>query len=539
MKMRNIMSTLVVLLLATTLSTAQSLEEGIKMYNYERYTSAKKQLEPLAAGDAMANYYLGLSELALGNIDKAQAIFSKYPEHYANMGGMARVQFTKGNTAAGMKLATELQEKGRKKDWEPDMYAADAITYTKGGDKQIAVNWYNDILEREQNAKILISAGDAYQQLNGGGGKAMNSYEKAAGLDTKNSLAYSRIGRLWYNAQNYDLALENWKKAQEADPSNPLPYYDLANAYTYVQKYQIAKENLEKYLERSDKSEEDMVRYVELLYLAKDCDAAISKINELKAKGIFKFNFYGIMAYCYMENKDSASAVKALENIRLYFQQQSKDKIYTLDYLNYGRIALKNELSDTANAYFVKALAMDTTDNKAATYREIGESFKDNKSWTNAGNWYKRIIDEYKDKATATDYFWSGVSYYYGQNYELADTVFAQMISAYPDQPSGPYWRGRVNAAIDNEGETGAAVPYYTQWLKMADESEEYNPKPNDMMQAYQYLALHYYKKYAADKKPEDKELCLNYVAKIQTINADDKLAEQIKGAIKSLDNPQ
>ncbi len=524
--MRQIVSTLVAVVFAISACTAQSLEEGIKMYKYERYQSAKKQLEPLAGNDPMANYYLGLSELALGKVDLAQAYFLKYPEEFANISGQARVQFAKGNATEGMKIATTLESKGKKKDWESDKYAADAITYSDGGDKQVAIEWYTEIMEKEVNPDILISLGDAYQQINGGGGKAMTSYEKAIGLDPNNSLAYSRIGRLWYNARNYELALENWKKAQETDPSNPLPYYDLANAYTYVGKYQLAKENLEKYIERSDKSDEDMVRYVEILYLSKDCDAAISKIEELKAKGIFKPNFYGIMAYCYMDYKDSISGVKALDAVRKYFGNQSKKKLYTLDYLNYGRIALKNNLNDTANAYFTKALSMDTTDNKVETYREIGESFKDNKNWEEAGQWYKRIIDEYSDNATATDYFWSGVSFYYGQNYEMADTVFAQMIAKHPDQPSGPYWRGRVNAAIDNEGETGAAVPYYEKWLKMAEESEEYNPKPNDLMQGYQYMALHYYKK-------ENKEQAMKYVTKILEIDPENNLGNQIKGILE------
>ena len=52
----------------------------------------------------------------------------------------------------------------------------------------------------------------------------------------KNSLGYSRIGKLWYDAKNYPDALSNWQKAKDADPQNPLPYRDLATAYFYVNK---------------------------------------------------------------------------------------------------------------------------------------------------------------------------------------------------------------------------------------------------------------------------------------------------------------
>lgn len=522
MKLKQFLSVLMLMTFSVSV-LGQSLEEGIKMYRYERYQSAKKALEPLAASNPEANYYLGLSELALGNTTQAQTIFSKYPENYANLGGLARVEFANGNSVPGMQKATALEGMGKRKDWIPTKYAADAVTYSKDANKQQAVTWYEEVMEKIVTAEILIATGDAYQQIQGGGGKAMTSYEKAvekAENTSIKSLAYSRIGKLWYEAKNYELALENWEKAKEADPSNPLPYRDLANAYTYVGKYQIAKENLEKYLERSDKSVDDQVRYVEILFLAKDCSAATSKINQLSNEGISKPNFYGILAYCYMEETDSVSAVKALENVRKYFAFQEKSKLYKLDYLNYGRIMLNNELNDSADVYFSKALAMDTTGEKMSTYREIAESFKSARSWENAGNWYKKILDEYPNEATATDYFWSGVSYYYGQKYEVADTVFADMISKFPDQPSGFYWRARVNTALDQEAEEGLAVPYYNQWLDL--EIDGYERKSKDLMIAYQYLALYYYKK-------DDKANSMKYVDMILEIDGENQLGNQIK----------
>ena len=135
-----------------------------------------------------------------------------------------------------------------------------------------------------------------------------------------------------------------------------------------------------------------MVRYVEILFLAKDCPAAISTISDLKSKGVFKPNFYGILAYCYMEEKDSVSAVKALENVRNYFAYQDKKKIYTLDYLNYGRIALSNNMSDSADFYFSKALSMDTADDKSSTMREIADAFKTNRDWLISAEWFKKYM---------------------------------------------------------------------------------------------------------------------------------------------------
>ncbi|MCB0700515.1 MAG: hypothetical protein H6551_08805 [Chitinophagales bacterium] len=524
--MRKLITTLLVTVFAIGIGNAQSLEEGIKLYQYQRYQSAVKQLESIASSSAQANYYYGLSELALGNTAKAQSIFSKYPEDYANLSGMARVEFAKGNETEGMKLATALAGKAKRKNWEPKKYAADAITYSEGGDKQQAVTWYEDILEDNETADILLGAGDAYQLVNGGGGKAMNSYEDIVEKDASNSLAFSRIGKLWYNAKNYELALENWEKAKKADPENPLPYRDLANAYSYVGKYDAAKNNLEEFLKRSDKSDENMVRYVETLYQAKDCPAAISKIQELKAKGVFKPNFYGILAYCYMEEKDSVSAVKALENVRKYFEVQDKKKIYTLDNLNYGRIALKNNLSDTANFYFNKALTMDTAADKSATMREIADAFKANRDWLISAEWFKKIYDTYGADAKSTDYFWAGIGYYYGREYAKGDESFAGMYALDTTQPHPLLWRGKCNAAIDNEAKNGDAAPHFEGFLAKAETNDRYEAKEADKMFAYQYLALYYY-------NSENFENARIYVEKILAINEKDELGNQIKDFIK------
>lgn len=514
-------------------ATAQSLEEGMKMYRYERYASAKTALQPLAGTNAMANYYYGLSELGLGNTDAAMNAFVKYPEDYANISGTVRVKFATQGEAAGMQAAKALVDMGKKKDFIQKRYAADAINYSKGGDKQQAVNWYTEVLEKMSTPELLIAAGDAYLQIQGGGGQAMTNYEKAVEKDPKNSLAFSRIGKLMYNAKNYEVALENWKKANEADPTNPLPYYDMANAYTYVGQYKVAKENIEKYIQYSDKSTEDLVRRAEILFLAKEYDEAIAQINDLKAKGKDQPNFYGILGYSYLENKDSVAGIKALENLRVYFAKQDPKKLYTLDYLTIGRAYLRNSLGDSANAAFTKALQMDSTGNKIATYRDIAESFRTNRDWLNAGKWYDKIYADYAAEATANDYFWGGYSYYLGSTGKgvdttallmKADAIYATMIQKFAEQPSGYYWRGRVNASMDSEGEKGLAKPYFEQWLAMDVEGAKKSDK--DLQFAYQYLTAYYYNK-------QDKENANKYADLVLSIDANNAFAKQVKDLLK------
>jgi tetratricopeptide (TPR) repeat protein len=501
---------------------AQTLEDGIKMYNYERYKSAKKILAPLADKNPLANYYLGLAELQMGKNDAARTIFLKNPDNYANMSGLARVSFAEGNTAQGMDMAKALAGKAKKKEWEQLKYAADAITYSQSGDAQQAIDWYKAILAIQDNLDIRISLGDAYQKISGGGGEAMNNYEKVVEKDPKNSLAYSRIGKLWYNAHTYKLALENWEKAKEADPNNPIPWGDLADAYTYVGKYDLAKKHIEKYLELSDQTDAVMEKYLDILFLSKNYKEAIDKANDLLNNGKTKTRFYGILAFSYLELKDSVSCAKALQNARLYFEKQDKAKIFPNDYRNYARILLCNNIGAEADNYFNKAVDADTAQNKADAYRENAEALRLAKEWALAAKWYNKLVAAYPDESKAIDYFYAGHTAYFAKDYNVAAKAFDQMETKFPDQPSATYWRGRTAAAVDEEGKDGIGIAFFEKWLNIPN----YDRKPNDLMYAYQYLAICCYNK-------GDKECVKKYLELMRAIKPEDGLLKQLDEWVK------
>jgi tetratricopeptide (TPR) repeat protein len=502
----------IVIVAAMTLSmgvNAQTLQDGVKMYKYERYESAKKILAPMAAGNPEANYYLGLSEIGLENNEAARTIFNKYPEDAANMAGLARVAYETKNVAEGNRLATAVADKAKKKEWLPLKYAADAINYSDGGNIQQAIDWYKKALERNDNPDLRISLGDAYQKIQGGGGEAMNNYENVTTKDPKNSLAFSRIGALWYAAKNYKLALENYQKAKDADPENPLPYRDLANAYFWVNNFDLALQNIEKYWELSDKSIQDEIQYMNILYKAKKYGPAIERANQLLQKGVRKPGVYGILGYSYLETKDSA---KALENARIYFSIQDPKRIFPADYQILAKIMLANGMEDSADFYFEKAVQMDTASDKSQTFRGNAEAFKDAKRYAKSAKWYERLTTTYPS-TPAIDYFWAGAMYYYAKNYASAATLFQTMETKYPDQPSATYWRGRVAAAQDEEGKTCAAAVFYESWLAKVGPNYE---KKNDQMYAYQYLALCYYNKGDTTKAKE----YLDLIEKIDPANS-------------------
>lgn len=498
---------------------AQTLDEGIKMVKYERYESAKKILAPLAATNSMANYYLGLAELGDGNAEAARADFAKYPNDLANMAGTARVAFETGNSAEGQRLAMAVADKAGKKDVQPLLYAADAINYG-GGNVQQAIDLYKKALEKKlDNLDVRIGLGDAYLKLPTGGGEAMNNYENAVTKDAKNSLGYSRIGSLWYAARNYQLALDNYSKAKDADPTNPLPYRDLANAYFYSGKYTLARQNIESYLQYSDKSCDDQIQYANILFLGKDYPAAVNKLNEVVNTCNTKPYMYRLLGYSQYETKDYTNA---MQNMRTFFEKQPVKRIIPLDYLYMGKLFGQMKMADSADAYYTQAISSDTSANKAKVYTDIAESYRamnNEQGFKKSAEYYSKAVAANGDNASVLDYFWWGTMTYYAKDYPAADKIFAQMETKFPTENSATYWRGRVAAAQDAQGKTGAAMPFYDKWLATLGDNSD---KKSDLVGVYTYYAIVNYNK-------GNRAATQNYMDKITAISPDDATVKQLK----------
>jgi len=522
---------LIVLAIAFSINAnaQQTLDNGIKMYNYKKWQSAERILEPLAATDPKANYYLGLCYLESGNPSQANTLFLKYPDDPANISGTARVAFANKNVAKGMQIAKDLAAKSRKKEWQEEKYAADAIAFTDGGDYQQAVSWYKDVLTKTNDADVHIGLGDVYRKIPGGAGDAMTNYEDITEKDPKNSLAFSRIGDTWYEARNYPSALDNYDKAKNADPTNPLPYKSLADAYYRSGNYQKALENMKKYMELSDNSPADLFYEDGLLYQAKSyCDAVnLSKtLLPQQTDPAKKTELYGILGFSQAECGDSTEALK---NIRTYFQMQAPTKITPGAYIQFGKLFLKLGMLDSAGVYYTKGISGDTAQNKTDIYRQIAEAFKAKKDYCKSAEWYNNLV--VANPATQQlDYFWRGYMYYYcGGDYTKSLKSFEEFENKYPDSNPAIYWHARAGAAIDSEAKTGTAVPDFTKWLDKVGPNYD---KKNDMKIAYEYLLFYYY-------NTKDKDNIKIYKEKLSAIAPDDSLLKQIEDAEKAESAPR
>jgi tetratricopeptide (TPR) repeat protein len=230
---------------------------------------------------------------------------------------------------------------------------------------------------------------------------------------------------------------------------------------------------------------------------------------------------YGLLGFAQSYSKDSLIKVKGIGNTRVYIEK-SDTKVPPSDYITFGKMFLNVSQADSAEVYFNKALAMDTTAaSKTGLYREIAEGFRLAKNWKKSAEWYAKTAEQ--ADAQPIDYFWAGTMYYYGNNYTDAGAWFEKAEVKFPDQQFPAYWRGRVAAAIDNEAKTGTAAPFYTKWLEKVGPTYD---KKADLMQAYQYLYLYAF-------NTNDKTAMKKYRDLIVAIEPNNPLVKQIEEATK------
>ncbi len=540
------MKKLVVLFAAAAFSfnaQAQNLESGIKMYNYHKWQSAQKILLPLAATDARANYYLGLTYLELGDLATASTTFQKFPEDPANLSGLSRVAFAQKDATKGMQLAKDLAAKAKKKEVEPLRFAADAIIYSIGGDYLQAVQWDSAVVKKGiKDGSLFIALGDAFCHIPGGGGAAMDNYDaQTQGGGPCNSLAYSRMGDLWFDATNYKLALDNYTKAKECDATNPLPYKALAEAFQRSGKYDKALENIQQYIKLSDNSLADKRMYAEILYQSNNyCDAIKSAKDILTLTPMpdsIKTEMYGIIGFSQVYCNDSLEAVK---NIRTYFSMQKQANIRPAAYIDFGKLWLKLDNLDSAAYYYGLGLKADTAKDKSDTYRQLADAFKSKKNYCKSSEWYDNLVKA-NPNTQASDYAWRSIMFYYCGNYASTVASSVEFMKKYPDQPSSYQYAAKGAAAIDSTDTSGAAVPYFNQWLEKVGPTYD---KKNELKNAYGYMLVYYFNSEEKDKGDKDKlkddmDKVNLYKDKIRTLDPNDRYLKQIEDLEKEAKKPR
>jgi tetratricopeptide (TPR) repeat protein len=504
-------------------SSAQSIAEIKKMYEFGRYETVKKLTSSIASTNPEANYYLGLAELNLGHTDAAEQVFAKQPADLANMSGTARVLFSRKKNDEAMTILKSIAAKAKKKDVLPLKYAADAMVWS-GLDASPAVDWCSRIIAAQPTGENYMAFGDAYLNVPNGGGNAAKQFDLALANKADPTLVYTRLGDLWYSARQYDSAAANYDRAIKADPTNPIPYLRYSESNYKISKFDLAKQNLEKYLQYSDKAMYDKLKLANIYFVMGDYATAATKFQELLPATEYEdFIYRGIMISKLEGGKIDEASAAATQ----YLAKAKAESITGKDYLYLSRIFMKTPGKEAdAMTYLAKATEKDASIDNSVIFRTEAEKYRDAKDWKQASTWYNMLVEKAKQElVTSVDLFYGGYCNYATKEYATAIKLYNKMVEQFPTEPSGWYYLGLTQAATDNEAKDGLAITPYTKYLELApqDASQEKDQK----IKAYTYLLQHNYGK-------KDREKCVEYSSKILALDATNQAAKQISDYYKN-----
>ncbi|QEC68997.1 hypothetical protein FRZ67_17405 [Panacibacter ginsenosidivorans] len=468
--------TLFSVVLATSFTIAQSLDEGIKFLYYERTKSATETLEKVVASnskDPKSIYWLGQAYLAADDIAKAKALYQKALTDGVNdpwiWVGMGHVELLEGGdkNAARQRfdqaITAVTPTKGKNKgNPDPDILNAVGRANADGSSQQGDIAYGIEKLKQAQalnttDPDIDINLGKSYLKKGSeGGGQAVEAFTDATVRNPQYAAAYFRIGRVYQSQNNLEYMNEWYGKAIAADPTYAPVYLAYFNYYK-ERDVNAAKEYLDKYVANADKDCATEYFVADYLYRAGKNQESIAKAKEMEngaCKDYARINI--IYAYNYNKLGDNASAEEA---IKKFFSNPNPGKIDPSDYVIGATIYSKDSLMrDSAVALLQKAYETDTVRaNKQMYVDSISAVYKRAKNYPKRLEW---VAKSYAMSANPTnrDIYDYGEAAYFAQDCQLADSLFKLYQQKFPDQIYGPLWQYKTAQACDTSMTNGLIV---------------------------------------------------------------------------------
>jgi len=462
---------------------AQSVDQGKKFLYYQRYKSAKDVFDKILASNPNnidAIYWDGQTLLAMKDSVAAQDLYSKALQTNGNapllLAGMGNVELRLGKTADARQHFETAISLSKGKDIDVLNAVADANIDARAGDATYAIDKLNQAtqIKKFNDATTYVLMGDAYRKLIDGG-NAVQSYNKALGIDPKNAEAEYKIGKIYLTQNNKEFFLPAFQKATEMDPAYAPAYYEIF--YYYYNHWNAddvpkAKDALDKYVANSDPGAYvDLLQTDFLIVTGKFADAKAKAQAIISAQGAkVDPNFYKKVAYCCDTLGDAACAT---QNIATYFTRQDPAAVTPLDYVLRASIESKSTDSATRNQAFGDyALAMqkDTLPEDKAKYMaqavDLAKKLGNKKAQADLAG----IAYAAKANPTQTDLYNWGISNYQAGAYKTADSIFCGLYeSKFPNEIYGYLWCARSKQAQDDSTNSqGLAVGAYDKLAEFA-----------------------------------------------------------------------
>ena len=519
-KMKKTTLTLLAIVLATSLSFAQTVEDGIRKLYYLRIREAVEILEKVVASkpsDPVANYWLGQAYIKVYSIAGYKDALTKAKEHYQkalNNGvndpliwvGMGHVELFEGNSASARQrfeqaITASTATKGKNKGKEdPNVLNAIGAANVDGsstqGDPIYAVEVLKKALElNPTDATIPVNLGIAYLKMGSDkGGEAVEAFMEASRRNPQSAVPYWRIGRIYQSQNNLEYMNEWYGKAIAADPEFGPVYLQYFNFYK-EKDVNVAKEYLDKFIANSEQDCATDFFVADYLYRAGKNQESLAKAKEMENSACRDYIRIKVLyAYNYDKMGDSLTAKSYIES---FFQQSPPDKIEPTDYIFAGNLLAKFPGSENAAVdNYLKAAELDTTKAKKLEYM--------NKAAALLGK-VKMYDQQYdmllkaatlKGKITSTDYYYITKAAIDAKNCTAADSMARQFIANYPDLAQGYSFNVSAAKMCDVDTTKGLAIEPINNYNTFLNKEREKNKKA---IFNNNYYLLIFYAQYAKD----------------------------------------
>ena len=518
---------------------AQTLQEGLRALDFDKYESARNiftqltQKEP-ANGDNW--YYLGQSYLNLFKEDSAQWAYNEgmklAPNVAANYVGtgellIANNKIEEAKTQFNKALSFSRGRDGMIKDVKTLRLVATAMVSTDNKVVDEALNHIKNALEiAPQDYDVLIAAGDVYLEMNKGG-DAATQYERAEVVDPKNPKAFTRVAAIWLRVRNAEQTLTDLNKALAIDPNYAPALKLMSELYYKSKKYQLAKDYYAKYLTNSEPSLANQKRFAKILFNSKEYEDALPKILDVIKLEDSDIYMHRLAGYSYYEvgeaKKDTSMYRPGVAELELFLSKIAADKVLASDYEYLGKLYSRIPGKDSLAVQNISK-AIEMAPDKIELLKEAGMVYNKIRRFDKSIVCFETYISK-TDRILPADYYLLGMASYFGKSLPKADSAFAKLIEVKPDYADGYYWRGNVQASLDTEAKDTIGLSSYNTYISMVEATPEKYKK--NLIVSYDYLAKYYIKQ-------EKNTIAKGYLEKIIALDPNNKQAKEYLKSISS-----
>ncbi|HEX2969245.1 MAG TPA: carboxypeptidase-like regulatory domain-containing protein [Bacteroidales bacterium] len=398
------------------------------------------------------------------------------------------------------------------------------------------------IMIDNKNPDIYLIGGDIFI-LKNAGTPAIAMYNQAQMADPTSPTAAMKIGNIYVKGRAWQPAISSFEEAINLNENYAPAYRELGQVYLLAQRFEQAKTYFEKYLQLTAGNIPAKIRYVNALFYAKDYEGVIKNVEEIFKVDQSRAYMNRIAGYSSYE-KNPPDYNQALAYMEKLFETVSPDRILWKDYLYLARIYVKrnagysklneelntlkqqlekekgrsstasaaekakikagmadleNKIADVekqvqqANQEIDKAFVaynkvLEYRPNDRAILNEMGNQYYSFRRYSDAARIYAKLLDPSKENLD--ELMRIGRTYYTGENYKAADSVFTAITKSHPDYVPAYLWIANTYSKMDADGSLGLAKPKFDKVLQVAAKDSVANSSA--MIDAITYLGYYY-----------------------------------------------